>query len=76
MTNELENVYTGSIVEAQFLVEMLHEQKIGSILRDSLGESIVAGWGQGMPEGSAQIFVETENAEMAKKIIQEYFDNR
>ena len=76
MEKELTNVYTGSIVEANYLVELLNENNIGCRLRDTLGESILAGWVSGSPEDSAIIQVETKNAELAKKIIETYFQNR
>ncbi|KAF0129519.1 MAG: hypothetical protein FD155_2442 [Bacteroidetes bacterium] len=76
MQAELIQVYTGSIVEATFLKELLEEQQIGSILRDTLGESVIAGWGQGSPEDSALIFVEEEFAEKAHKVIKDYFETR
>jgi hypothetical protein len=76
MTSELQNVYTGSIVEANYLIELLEENKISCILRDTLNESVIAGWGSGSPEDSAIIQVETAHAENAKKIIEEYFSKR
>ncbi len=76
MSNELQNVYTGSIVEARYLVDLLQENNIGSILRDTLSESVIAGWGSGSPEDSAIIQVEASFAEKAVKIIEEYFNKR
>jgi len=76
MSSELQNVYTGSIVEASYLVELLEENNINCILRDTLGESVIAGWGSGSPEDSAIIQVETVHAENAMKIIEEYFSKR
>lgn len=76
MNSELENVYTGSIVEAKYLVELLNENNIGSILRDSLSESVVAGWGSGSPEDAVTISVELIHLEEATKIIQDYFKSR
>ncbi|MDR0969865.1 MAG: DUF2007 domain-containing protein [Lentimicrobiaceae bacterium] len=77
MTNEkLTPVYTGSIVEANFLVELLQENGIDSILRDSLNESIIAGWASGSPEFSVRIFVEEEDSANAKKVLETYFKTR
>jgi len=76
MSGEITNIYTGSIVEARFLVELLNEHNIGCRLRDTISESVIAGWGSGSPEDSAIIQVETDRAEEAKKIIETYFKNR
>lgn len=76
MSTDLVQVYTGSIVEANFLVEVLQENKIGSILRDTLEESVIAGWGSGSPEDSAMIFVEQAFAEQAIKVINDYLETR
>lgn len=77
MSNEkLISVYTGSIVEANFLVELLEKNGIDSILRDSLSESVIAGWASGSPEFSARIFVEVEDTTRAKAVLKNYFETR
>ncbi len=68
MSEDLKIVYTGSVIEAGYLVEVLEENKISSILRDSLSESLIAGWASGSPEDAARIYVESEHAEQAKII--------
>ncbi len=72
MTQDLALVYTGSIVEATFICEILNESGIVTILRDTLEESVIAGWASGSPEDSALIFVENTLAEKAQKIINDY----
>ncbi len=76
MTDELSLVYTGSRVEGLFLEELLKENSIGCIRKDTLEESIGAGWAQGSPADAVQIFVETFNAEKAKKVLDDYFATR
>ena len=76
MSEELKLVYTGSIIEAGYLAELLEENNLTSILRDSLGESVIAGWASGSPEDSARLYVETAFAEQAKKIIDDYLKSR
>ena len=76
MSTDLIQVYTGSIVEAKFLVEILNENNITAILRDTLEESVIAGWGSGSPEDSALIFVENALAEKALKVINDYLQAR
>ncbi|MCE1202109.1 MAG: DUF2007 domain-containing protein [Bacteroidia bacterium] len=74
MSEDLVRVYTGSIVEATYLKEMLLENGIGCILRDTLNESLMAGWGSGSPENSVVLLVETSLSEEAEKLIGQYFD--
>lgn len=68
----LKVVYTGSVVEASFIQSVLEENGIGCILRDSLAESVHAGWGSGSPESSNRIFVDKSQETRAKKIIEEF----
>ncbi|HMM10852.1 MAG TPA: DUF2007 domain-containing protein [Bacteroidales bacterium] len=74
MNEDLKRVYTGSLVEATYLKEMLLENGIGCILRDTLRESLMAGWGSGSPENAVVLFVESSLAEEAEKLIGQYFD--
>ena len=76
MSDEISLVYTGSRVESLFLEEMLEENEIGVIRRDSLSESVSAGWAEGSPEDAVRLFVETKLAEKAKAILNEYFSSR
>ncbi len=76
MSDEISLVYTGSRVESLFLEEMLEENEIGVIRRDSLSESVSAGWADGSPEDAVRLFVETKLAEKAKAILNEYFNSR
>ena len=46
---ELKLVYTGTVVEANFLQSLLEENGIGALVRDTLHESVVAGWASGPP---------------------------
>jgi hypothetical protein len=76
VSNDLALVYTGSRVEGLFLEELLKENGIGVFKKDTLDESVIAGWANGSPEDACLLFVETENAEKAKKILDEYFASR
>ncbi len=76
MTDELSLVYTGSRVEGLFLEELLKENGIGCIRKDTLEESVSAGWAQGSPADAVKIYVENFNAEKANKILEDYFASR
>lgn len=76
MKDDIKLVYVGSEVEAMFVIEILKENGIGAMKRDRLQSSVDAGWAQGLPEDSVQVFVEEFNYEEAKKILEEYFSAR
>ncbi len=76
MSDDLKLVYTGSRVESLFLEEMLVENEIGVIRRDTLSASVQAGWANGSPEDAVRIFVDPHNFEKAKKILNDYFASR
>ncbi len=76
MTDEIKLVYTGSRVEGMFLEEMLVENGIGVIKRDTLSASVQAGWADGAPEDTIRLFVEIFNFDKARKILDDYFASR
>lgn len=76
MSEDLKIIFTGSLIEANYLADLLDKNKITSIVRDSLSESLKAGWVSGSPEDTARIYVETEHAEKAKSIIEKYLESR
>lgn len=76
MSDDIKLVYTGSRVEGMYLRELLEENEIGVIYRDTLSSSVQAGWADGAPEDTVRILVEAINFEKAKSILEEYFKNR
>lgn len=76
MSDDIKLVYTGSKVEAMFLKELLKENGIGCIFKDTLASSVQSGWADGSPEDGALLFVEPFNVEQSKKILKEYFESR
>ena len=76
MSEDIKLVYTGSRVEGMFLKEMLEENEIGVIYRDTLSSSVQAGWADGSPEDTVRLFVEPFNSEKAKMLLEEYFNER
>ena len=74
--DELVQVYTGSVVESNYIKELLEENGIGAMVRDTLSESMVAGWASGAPEDSALVFVARHDEVAARKFIGEYKRNK
>ncbi len=76
MADDIKLVYTGSRVESLYLEELLEENGIGVIRRDTLSSSVQAGWADGAPEDAVRMFVSPENEEKAKQILADYFKER
>lgn len=76
MADDIKLVYTGSRVESLYLEEILEENDIGVIRRDTLSSSVQAGWADGAPEDAVRLFVSAENEITAKKILEDYFKER
>ncbi len=72
--DDLKLVFTGSSVEAGFIVGILEENGIEYMLRDSLAESAHAGWASGTLTTSNRIFVMEAHEEEAKKLIAEFLN--
>ncbi len=76
MSDDIKLVYTGSRVEGMFLRDLLEENEIGVIYRDTLSSSVQAGWADGAPEDAVRLFVEPFNFDKAKTVLDEYFADR
>ncbi len=76
MSEEIQLVYTGSRAEGLWIQEILKENGIGSIVKDTLSSSVQGGWADGSPEDTLLIYVESINYKKAKSILDEYFEKR
>jgi hypothetical protein len=73
---DLKRVFTGSLVEANFIASLLEENGIGALVRDTLNESIIAGWASGSPEDAGLVFVSESHAEKAAALIKDYLKKK
>ncbi|MBQ0736545.1 putative signal transducing protein [Aquimarina celericrescens] len=67
--SEYERVYTGSLVNIQFLQTLLQDRGINSITRDEMKSGMMAGFGGGVPD-HIQLFVKKDDMEEALPIIE------
>jgi hypothetical protein len=74
--DSLKGVFTGSVLEANFIKSLLEESGIGAMVRNTMDESIVAGWVSGGPDDSGIVYVIENHEEEAKKIIEEYLKSK
>ncbi len=67
--SEYERVYTGSLINVQFLQTLLQDRGINSITRDDMKSGMMAGFGGGVPN-HVQLFVKKTDVEEAIPIIE------
>lgn len=67
--SEYERVYTGSLINIQFLQTVLQDQGINSITRDDMKSGMIAGFGGGVPD-HIQLFVKKNDLEKALLIVE------
>jgi len=72
----LKNVFTGSVLEADYVKSLLEESGIGAMVRNTMGESLVAGWVSGGPDDAGLVYVIENHEQEAKKIIEEYLKSK
>ena len=74
--DELKRVYTGTMVEANYIKILLEENGIGALVRNLLQESMAGGWAYGPSQDSALVYVAEHNEERALEIIKEFQSNQ
>ncbi len=71
MDNEIKRVYSGSVVDAEFIGSVLADNGIQFLIRNFQEESLVAGWAAGVIQGDASVFVFTEDYDKAMLLLDE-----
>ena len=57
MENEIKRVYSGSIVNAEFIGSVLEQHDIQFLIRNFQEESLCAGWAANTIKGEASVYV-------------------
>ena len=76
MKNNLVNMFVGSDIEATYVAALLIDNQIRCFVQTTLEESSSAGWAAGSTYNSSIVRVEIEDAEKAKKIINDYIRDK
>lgn len=71
MENELKRIYSGSVVNAEFIGSVLEQNDIQFLIRNYQEESLVAGWAAGTIKGDASVFVFDMDYERAMLLLDE-----
>ena len=69
--NEIKCIYSGSLVNAEFIGSVLEENDIQFLIRNFQEESLVAGWAAGTIKGDASVFVFSEDYHKAMLLLDE-----
>ena len=71
MDNEIKKVYSGSVVDAEFIGSVLADNGIQFLIRNFQEESLVAGWAAGVIQGDASVFVFEKDYDKAMLLLEE-----
>ena len=71
MDNEIKRVYSGSVVNAEFIGSVLADNGIQFLIRNFQEESLVAGWAAGVIQGDASVFVFEKDYDKAMLLLDE-----
>ena len=71
MENDLKRIYSGSIVDAEYIASILEQNDIQFLIRNYQEESLVAGWAACTIKGDASVFVFDKDYDRAMQLLDE-----
>ena len=71
MDNEIKRVYSGSIINAEFIGSVLEENGIQFLIRNFQEESLCAGWAANVIKGEASVYVFEKDYDRAMLLLDE-----
>ena len=71
MENELKRIYSGSLVNAEFIGSVLEDNDIQFLIRNFQEESLLAGWAANTIKGEASVFVFDKDYDKAMLLVDE-----
>ena len=71
MDNEIKRVYSGSIINAEYIGSVLDNNGIQFLIRNFQEESLVAGWAAGTIQGDASVYVFDKDYDKAMLLLDE-----
>ena len=71
MENEIKRVYSGSIVNAEFIGSVLEQNGIQFLIRNFQEESLCAGWAANVIKGEASVYVFEKDYDKAMLLLDE-----
>lgn len=71
MDNEIKRIYSGSVVNAEYIGSVLEENGIQFLIRNYQEESLLAGWAANVIKGEASVFVFEKDYDKAMLLLDE-----
>ena len=71
MENKIKKIFTGTLIDANFIGNILEESEIQFLIRNYQEESLAAGWAGGVTENAASVFVLEKDYQQAMKLLDE-----
>ena len=71
MDNEIKRVYSGSVINAEYIGSVLDNNDIQFLIRNFQEESLVAGWAAGTIQGDASVYVFDKDYDKAMLLLDE-----
>lgn len=71
MENEIKRVYSGSVINAEYIGSVLANNDIQFLIRNFQEESLVAGWAASTIKGDASVFVFDKDYDKAMLLLDE-----
>jgi len=75
MENELQKIFTGTLIDSSFIGNILNENGIQYLIRNFQEESLVAGWAGGVTENAASVYVLAKDYDAAMLLLEEIKDS-
>lgn len=71
MDNEIKRVYSGSVINAEYIGSVLDNNGIQFLIRNFQEESLMAGWAAGTIQGDASVYVFDKDYDKAMLLLDE-----
>ena len=71
MDNEIKRVYSGSVINAEYIGSVLANNDIQFLIRNFQEEILVAGWAAGTIQGDASVYVFDKDYDKAMLLLDE-----
>lgn len=71
MDKEIKRIYSGSVVNAEYIGSVLEENCIQFLIRNYQEESLLAGWAANVIKGEASVFVFEKDYDKAMLLLDE-----
>ena len=71
MDNEIKKIYSGSLVNAEYIGSVLEENGIQFLIRNFQEEGLIAGWAASTLKGDASVFVFEKDYDKAMLLLDE-----